>query len=88
MDFSLRLFSPPPADSAGTWLLHEQNTEHASDGRSFGIARMFVRDDNAPDGLKEVARMTQVSILRGPEGMTLGSGGIDGSASSDGRAKL
>jgi acyl-CoA thioesterase len=62
MDFSLRFFTPLPADKPmnETWLLHEQNTERAADGRSFSIGRMF---DTA--GV-EIARMSQVSILRGP----------------------
>jgi acyl-CoA thioesterase len=55
-----------------SWLLHEQNTERASDGRSFSVGRMFTEQG------VEFARMSQVSILRGPAG----------GAGVGGRAKL
>jgi acyl-CoA thioesterase len=62
MDFSLRFFTPPPVEMHQSWMLHEQNTENGADGRTFSIGRMF-----SEDGV-EFARMSQVSILRGPEG--------------------
>lgn len=62
LDFSLRFFSPPPIKLNEDWLLLEQNTERAADGRTFSVGRMFTEDG------VEIARMSQVSILRGPKG--------------------
>jgi acyl-CoA thioesterase len=63
LEFSLRLHTPPPSDMSSEWLLHEQHTQRAEEGRSFSEGRMYT-----PDGV-EFARMSQVSILRGPEGV-------------------
>jgi acyl-CoA thioesterase len=60
LDFSLRFHSPPPLNWNEDWLLLEQNTERAADGRTFSVGRMFTEDG------VEIARMSQVSILRGP----------------------
>jgi acyl-CoA thioesterase len=62
LDFSLRFFTPPPVKLEEDWLLLEQNTERAADGRTFSVGRMFTEDG------VEFARMSQVSILRGHKG--------------------
>lgn len=62
MDFSLRFFCPPPTKMHESWILQEQNTERAADGRTFSVGRMFTEDGT------EFARMSQVSIMRGPAG--------------------
>ena len=78
LDFSLRLFSPAPIDSE--YMLHEQNTEHADGGRSFSVGRLFSRDG------KEVARMSQVSILRGPKEGDIPKGFLERHGEYRGRA--
>lgn len=80
MDFSLRFFTPPPEKMDESWLLHEQNTERAADGRSFSVGRMFTAD-----GI-EFARMSQISILRGPT--KEGGKGKNGGTGLQDRAKL
>jgi acyl-CoA thioesterase len=68
LDFSLRFFCAPPKALHKDWLLHEQYTQRAEEGRSFSVGRMY-RQDGA-----EVARMSQVSILRVPEGIVAKNG--------------
>lgn len=62
LEWSLRFFSPPPVAIESDWLLHEQHTQHADEGRSFSEGRMYNEQG------VELARMSQMSILRGPEG--------------------
>lgn len=68
LDFSLRFFTPPPTKMEQDYMLHEQYTQTAAEGRTFSVGRMFNEHG------VELARMSQASIMRGPEGMTMEPG--------------